>query len=154
MAGEIASDLREKSSRNFMDFKVKEPFDERGNSPSTQLYNHAREIMDAGHIEDAIVAFQKSAVEMPHSKTYELIGECYIKLGRLVDAVPFLAAATTLNRGVRAPSLLAEVWHMLGRHYEAVEAADIALAREPKNKKALKVRADASALIETPKADG
>jgi tetratricopeptide (TPR) repeat protein len=136
-----------------MEFKVKEPFDERGKPPSTQLYYHARELMDAGRIEDAIVAFQKSAAKCPHFKTYELIGECYIKLGRLTDAVPFLAAATTLNRGFRAPSVLAEVWHLLGRHYEAVEAADIALMREPHNKKALKVRVDASALLKTQKAD-
>lgn len=137
-----------------MEFNVKEPFDERGKSPSAQLYNHARELMDAGRVEDAIVVFQKSAANSPHFKTYELIGECYTKLGLLADAVPFLAAATTLNRGVRAPSLLAEVWHMLGRHQEAIEAADIALLRDPQNSKALKLRADALALLEKPRTGG
>jgi len=104
--------------------------------------------MDAGHTDDAIAVFLQSAAALPHSKTYELIGECHARLRRFTDAIPFLAAATTLNRGVRAPSLLAEAWFALGRHYEAIEAADIALARDPRNKKALKVRADAAAEME------
>jgi tetratricopeptide (TPR) repeat protein len=78
--------------------------------------------------------FQQSAVASPHFKTYELLGECYMRLKRLPEAIPFLAAATTLNRGVRAPSLLAEVWLALGHHQEAAEAASIALSRDPQNK--------------------
>lgn len=131
-----------------VEIKVMEPCDERGRSPATQLYNHARALMDAGHIDEAIAAFLQSSTAFPHSKTYELIGECHTRLSRFIDAIPYLAAATTLNRGVRAPSLLAEAWFALGRYHEAIEASDIALARDQRNRKALKVRADAAAAME------
>ena len=96
--------------------------------------------MEAGSFEQAATLFLQSAATSPHFKTYELLGECYMRLKRFTEAIPYLAAATTLNRGVRAPSLLAEVWLALGQHREAQEAADIALLRDPKNKTALGVR--------------
>ena len=61
-----------------------------------------------------------------------------MRLERLSEAIPYLAAATTLIRGVRPPSLLAEVWLALGQHIEALAAADITLSRDPKNKVALR----------------
>src|SRR5262249_17930575 len=123
-----------------MSFEIHEPFDERGRSPAHQRYEQARRLMETGAFEEAAGLFHQAAVEQPHFKTYELLGECYIHLKRLSEAIPFLAAATTLNHGVRAPSLLAEVWLALGCHREAIEAADIALSRDPKNKTALQVR--------------
>jgi lipopolysaccharide biosynthesis regulator YciM len=105
--------------------------------------------MADGSFEQAVELFHRSAVASPHFKTYELLGECYVHLKRLTETIPFLAAATTLNRGVRAPALLAEAWLALGRHREAVETADIALSRDPKNKAALRVRASAVAVEET-----
>lgn len=96
--------------------------------------------MEAGTFAEAAALFHQSGVEQPHFKTFELLGECYIHLKRIHEAIPYLAAATTLNGGVRAPALLAEVWQTLGHHREAVEAADIALSRDPKNKTALRVR--------------
>jgi lipopolysaccharide biosynthesis regulator YciM len=88
----------------------------------------------------AATLFHRSAIDHPHFKTYELLGQCYMRLKRLTEAIPYLAAATTLNCGVRAPSLLAEVWLTLGHHTEAVVAANIALSRDPRNKAALRVR--------------
>jgi tetratricopeptide (TPR) repeat protein len=129
-----------------MSFEVQEPLDERGRSPASQLYEHARELMDGGAYEQAAEFFHQSAVESPHFKTYELLGECYIQLNRLTEAIPFLAAATALNRGVRAPSLLAEAWLSLGHYVEAAEAAGVALSREPNNKAALRVREAAAAI--------
>src|SRR5262245_13662978 len=123
-----------------MPFEVQEPFDERGHSAARQRYEQARRLMEAGGFEEAAALVQEAGVEQPHVKTYELLGECYVRLKRFGEAVPFLAAATTLNRGVRAPALLAETWLALGRHREAVEAADIALSRDPKNRAALQIR--------------
>jgi lipopolysaccharide biosynthesis regulator YciM len=104
--------------------------------------------MEDGWYEQAADLFHQAAVESPHFKTYELLGECYMRLKRLNEAVSFLAAATTLNRGVRAPSLFAEAWLALGCHVEAVVAADITLSRDPKNKAGLRVRETAAPIVE------
>ena len=71
-----------------------------------------------------------------------------MRLERFNEAIPWLAAARTLNPGVRAPSLLAEAWLALGRPTEALAAADIALTRDSKNKTALRVRETAAAIIQ------
>ena len=96
--------------------------------------------MNAGATEEAIGFFLASISDVPNHKAYELLGECYMKLGRLPLAILHLAAATTLNRGVRAPSLLAEAWLAFGDISRALEIAEVALARDPKNKKALALR--------------
>ena len=70
------------------------------------------------------------------------MGICLMKLERYVEAIGPLAAATTLNKGVRPPSLLAEALLAVnGPHFlEHTEAAAlIALERAPHNKTALKV---------------
>ena len=66
--------------------------------------------MDAGRIEQEVALFEQSAAISPHFKTLELLGECLIALDRLQDSIVPLAAAATLNSGVRAPALLAEVF--------------------------------------------
>jgi tetratricopeptide (TPR) repeat protein len=131
-----------------MPFQVQEPFDERGHSPARQRYEQARRLMEAGEFGEAASLLHQAGVEQPHFKTYELLGECYVHVKRWSEAIPFLAAATTLNRGVRAPALLAEAWLALGQHREAAEAAELALARDPKNKAALRVRESAGAIEE------
>ena len=123
-----------------MSFQVNEPFDEHGRSPANQHYEEARRLMEAGSFEQAATLFLQSSAASPHFKTYELLGECYLRLKRFTEAIPYLAAATTLNRGVRAPSLLAEAWLALGQQREAREAVDIALSRDPTNKTALAVQ--------------
>ena len=50
-------------------------------------------------------------------------------------AIVPLAAATTLNEQVRAPSLLAEAFLALGQHVEAYEIATMALQRDPATSK-------------------
>ena len=96
--------------------------------------------MENGDTEQAVGLFQKSAVESPHFKTFELLGECLLRLKRFSEAIPYLAAAAAMNRGVRAPAILAEAWLALERYDEALEAAEAALLRDPMNKGALKVR--------------
>jgi tetratricopeptide (TPR) repeat protein len=98
------------------------------------LYRQAREEMAAGHFEEAASLFKQDINIQPHFKSLELLGECLTKLGRLQEAIVPLAAATTLNNGVRAPALLAEVFRELGRKTDAEHLAGIALARDPNSK--------------------
>jgi tetratricopeptide (TPR) repeat protein len=119
-----------------MTFQPQEPFDERGRSPAHQFYEEARRRLDAGLISEATELFLRSANARPHFKTYELLGECYMRQKLYMQAIPYLAAATTLNRGVRAPSLLAETCFEVGKLDWAKEASKIALARDANNKSA------------------
>jgi tetratricopeptide (TPR) repeat protein len=127
-----------------MPFTPEEPFDVHGRSPATQRFDEARRLMEGGAFGEAADLLHQAAIESAHFKTYELLGECYMRMGRLTEAVPYLAAATTLNRGLRAPSLLAQTWLALGQRDEALTAADIALLRDPRNKVALRVKEAAS----------
>jgi tetratricopeptide (TPR) repeat protein len=114
-------------------------------SQSSDLYHQAREVMEKNQLEDAVRLFQQSITLSPHFKSLELLGECFIHLNRLAEAVVPLAAATTLNQGVRAPSLLADVFLKLEDYDRANELAKIALSRDPDNRMALnakKVAAD------------
>lgn len=99
-------------------------------------YYAARDLMDAGQLEQAIAEFHASALEHPHAKTFELLGECYLKLSRFKEAIPFLAASTGLKHHFRAPSLLAEAFLAIKEYSDAIRAAKIALAIEPNNRKA------------------
>ncbi len=96
--------------------------------------------MDGGQHAEAIPLLQESIAATPHFKSLELLGECFVKLGRLNEAVVPLAAATTLNKGVRAPALLAEVFLRLGDYHDARTLAGVALARSATNRMALAVR--------------
>ena len=71
-------------------------------------YEEGRALMKSGDVSGAIAKFEQSIVCVPHFKTLELLGEAFLKIGKPDRAVVPLAAATTLNRQVRAPSMLAE----------------------------------------------
>jgi|GEM_PF-1239570 len=131
-----------------MEFQPQEPFDDQGRSPAMQFFEEARLLMKVGNFETAADLFVQAAIRAPHFKSYELLGECYVRLNHLTLAIPYLAAATILNRGTRAPGLLAETWFALGRYAEALEASQIALSRDSKHKASLRVQAAASAKIE------
>lgn len=107
---------------------------------STELYGKARELMEQARYEDAIAVFRESINQYPHFKSLELLGECLIHLGRHSEAVVPLAASTCLNNGVRAPSLLAEVFLILGDYDRASQIADVALSRNKDNRKAQMVK--------------
>src|SRR5262245_5090751 len=113
-------------------------------SESFDFYQKGRDLMEQGRLEEAIVHFRQSIAADPHFKSLELLGECLMRLDRHCEAVVPLAAATSLNRGVRAPSLLAEVFTKLGQFHDANEMADIALSRDPKNQRALQTKAEAT----------
>ena len=95
--------------------------------------------MDEKDFEKAADMFRQSAELDPHFKTLELLGETYIRLNRLSDAIIPLAASVSLNRGGRAASLLAEVFLHLKKYPAAKEMAEIALNRQPDNRRALAV---------------
>lgn len=101
--------------------------------------------MDEGNVETAIELFQSSLDLYPHFKTLELLGECFVSLNRLKESIVPLAAASMLNDGVRAPSILANVFLKLGDRDAARSIAVIALSRDPDNRKA---KAVMSAVVE------
>jgi len=104
-----------------------------------ELYEKGRQAMQDDKLNDAVRLFQESNLLSPHFKTFELLGECLLKLKRYNEAVGPLAAAVALNKGVRAPSLLAEVFFVIGENSDAREFAELALSRDPNNKKAKEI---------------
>jgi tetratricopeptide (TPR) repeat protein len=106
---------------------------------SSKLYNQARVLMTEKKLDEAAEMFQQSISLAPHFKSLELLGECFILLNRIKEAVVPLAAAVTLNRGVRAAALLAEVFLKLEDYGKAKDLAETALRRDANNKTALNV---------------
>lgn len=107
---------------------------------SFDFYQKAREAMSSGKLQEAIALFQRSIQDSPHFKSLELLGECMMKMNRFSEAVVPLSAATSLNKGVRAPSLLSEVFYKLADFENAKRFAAIALKRDPNNRKAMKIK--------------
>jgi tetratricopeptide (TPR) repeat protein len=101
-----------------------------------QAYEDGRAALQAGQTDVAIHHFEVSIAADPHFKTLELLGEAWLAKGEPAKAIVPLAAATTLNRQVRAPSLFAEAFLALGERPEAHRMAHMALRREAHNKKA------------------
>ncbi|MGH9322423.1 MAG: hypothetical protein ACRD3V_21380, partial [Vicinamibacteria bacterium] len=107
---------------------------------SSRLYQTGRAAMEAGDLEAAVAAFRESVLEEPHFKTLELLGEALMLLGRPKEAIVPLAAASTLNRQVRAPALLAQAFLTMGRETDAYAAAEEALSRDANNRMARSVK--------------
>jgi len=106
---------------------------------SRARYEEGRRLFESGDFAGAIEKFQASILHSPHFKSLELLGEAYLRLGRPSHAIVPLAAATTLNSQVRAPSLLAEALLAVGERLRAHEVAKLALDRDATNKKARSV---------------
>lgn len=98
--------------------------------------------MSSGDTGSAIDALEKSVEAYPHFKALELLGECLISSGRSREAIVPLAAATTLNKGVRAASLLAKALADVGDVERSKEIADLALSRDPHNRLARSIVAE------------
>ena len=122
-----------------MEPDIRSPYDERGRSPGAQRYLLGRELLEQASPAEALPLLMESARESPHFKTYEVLGECLVALGRHAEAVVWLSAATTLNRNPKAPTLLAETWLVLGRAYDARCALELALERNPRYRRALRL---------------
>jgi tetratricopeptide (TPR) repeat protein len=107
--------------------------------PSVEHYHRGREHMAIGEFAEAVEEFRQSWFLDRHFKTIELWGECLYRLERHEEAVVLLAAATTLNKQPRAPTLLAEAFLALGDQRFAYEAAKIALERHPQTRRAQEI---------------
>jgi tetratricopeptide (TPR) repeat protein len=112
-----------------------------------KLYDRGKELMIAVDYEAAADSLAESIAVLPHFKTLELLGECYMYLGHVQQAIVPLAAATTLNRGVRAPSLLARAFLELGDRKQARTMARLALERDPSNRIAREVCSSTEDLV-------
>jgi tetratricopeptide (TPR) repeat protein len=110
--------------------------DEESPNLSNRLYLAGRASLESGDLDAAIKQFESSIAQDPHFKTLELLGEAWLRKGEPKRAIVPLAAATTLNKQVRAPSLLAEALLALGNELDAHHIASCALDRDPNNKKA------------------
>jgi tetratricopeptide (TPR) repeat protein len=106
---------------------------------AVEAYRLARALLGGGDLEGAIAHLEVSAAADPHFKTLELLGEAWLRLGKPDRAVEPLAIAATLNRQVRAPSLLAQALLESGDVARAQDTARIALERHPNNKVARRV---------------
>ncbi len=62
------------------------------------------------------------------------MGECLLALGRPIQAVVPLAAASALNDQVRAPFLLSQSFLAIGDYERAAKWAATVLARSPGNR--------------------
>lgn len=111
-------------------------------SKASELYHRARDFMDQNRLEEAVSLFERSVELSPHFKSLELLGECRIKLGLLKESIVPLAPAAGLNKGVRAPAMLAGVFLSLGDLDRAKEIAEIALDRDPSNRRAITVKTE------------
>ncbi len=101
-----------------------------------EAYEAVRGMLKAGDFAGAIAQLEASVAEYPHFKALELLGEAWLRSGNPGRAVVPLAAATTLNMQVRAPSLLAEAFLALGQELDAHRIVQLALDRSPHNRKA------------------
>ena len=113
------------------------------NNPHSEaylLYRKGKTCMNEGNYADAIGAFTEALAHQPHFKSLELLGECYMLIGKSRDAIIPLAAAASLNKGPRASSLLAEALLDAGEVMLATDAVENALKRDPKNRRALEVQ--------------
>jgi tetratricopeptide (TPR) repeat protein len=115
---------------------TQEMTDTNADDEARKAYEAGRAALDAGDLTAAITQLEASVNACPHFKALELLGEAWLKKGEPLRALVPLAAATTLNAQVRAPSLLAEALLALGDPLEAHRVAQLALQRDPINKKA------------------
>lgn len=106
-----------------------------------QLYEKGGKCMQAGRLAEAVEHFAASARDQPHFKTFELMGECLLAMNQPDKAVLPLAAATCLNRGVRACALLAKSFYELGVKSLASHFAILALERDSDNRLAKSILA-------------
>ena len=83
------------------------------------------------HLEEAVHLFNASLKVAGHPKTAELLGECFMKLGRLDAAEGMLKQAVSLGAESRAPLLLAELSILQGRPEYAKEMLEESLRRNP-----------------------
>jgi predicted Zn-dependent protease len=96
-----------------------------------RLYDEGRAAMDAHQPGVAIAKFEQSASLSPHSKTLELLGECYLRQEDWSKAALYLSASAGLGcKQFRARFLLAQALLGLGPTWrnDAIQKLEEALA--------------------------
>jgi len=97
--------------------------------------------MEAGSYAEAVELFAESSRLAPHFKTFELLGECYLKLNQPSAAIVPLAAAVGLgSNAFRATYLLAEAYTAMNNRDKALEFATRALTLKPDFKRARELK--------------
>ena len=106
-------------------------------SSAYAVYQAGREAMERANFDEAVEHFTRAFFLEPHFKTLELLGTYCQKLGRLSEAVLYLAAAAGLgNRQFRARFLLAEVLVSLDDIDGAVNKLEEAIELNPNFRRA------------------
>lgn len=108
-------------------------------SKSLEAYEAGRKLMVEGFYSEALEPLQASLEACIHFKTLELIGECHLKMGNPHAAIIPLAAASGLNPGVRALSLLARALFEDGDRGHARQIAEQVLHQAPGNQVAREI---------------
>lgn len=92
------------------------------------LYQQGRRAMEADELDRAIEFFHGALKAGPHAKSFELLGECHLRLQQYADAARALQSAVELgDRPFRALFLLAQTRRAQGKRQEAVEHLQTAL---------------------------
>jgi len=106
---------------------------------SFELYEEGKKAFDKGQFESAVKLFKESNECYPHFKTLELWGEAEIQQCNFKNAITPLAAAISLNSGIRALSLLASTFLALKDKGNSEKFALLTLEKAPNNKLAKNV---------------
>ena len=103
-----------------------------------QLARFARQ-MRVGEAVEVLPRIVQLAKEQPTALVLQLLGECYLKLARPLEAVVPLAAATGLADNAEPATLLATTLMQVGRSKEALLIAQRVLRRDSRNREALRI---------------
>jgi len=104
---------------------------------ASALYQKGREAIDGKDLHSAISLLQQSAQLAPHFKTFELLGEGLLDVGRPAEAVTALTASVEIgNKPFRALYLLACAFNACGDKERAVENLHRAIEANPEYKTA------------------
>jgi len=109
---------------------LRDDFDEDGKSRSNRLYDGACTLASES-IHKAIALFEASAKVEVHNKTLQELGNCYLEVRRINEAIIVLAAATFLGPHPRSPGFLAKALFRAGLYDKAADAARLAIERLP-----------------------
>jgi len=118
---------------------------------ATDLYQLGREAAQRHEVEKAVELFRRSIEFGPHFKTLELLGELLLESqGPSSEAVVLLAAAAGLGiKQSRPLFLLATALARRGQINDALETLDRAIEIQPNYKRALELREELKAKLQT-----
>lgn len=112
---------------------------------SSLLYHEGRKLILSKDFEAAIERLKKSSELIPHFKTLELLGECFLEQKNYSQAIIYLAAAAGLgNKSFRSYFLLAKALLEFDEVDKATEKLNEALRLNPNYREAKNLLSDIS----------